>query len=311
MLLGKPVFSLRVDMEHCAHVVYVNGGLVRQSLEQTPIHAEYPVNHWLRSGKNDIEVHMLKWEGEPDDCNVQVTLRRRETKPPVDTVPLTLLTLMHDAKNAPRNAPTQGSSPSGAFYSGTGQAVNNGDLRVGAASVQALTGRWSQVHILSRSFEIPLPFPEWAFFRGERQILEWEFESEQQQQALYSSLLATYQDLHGMLSSGDVDAFVAACEERSRETDLAYFKTIGDTRASLRKHLVSAMNDSTLELASLDVPPHEAWTYTVGSAGTLVALTQGNRASSILRFQARDDTPFSMVFPVVFRKEHQRYIVTR
>jgi hypothetical protein len=40
-------------------------------------------------------------------------------------------------------------------------------------------------------------------------------------------------------------------------------------------------------------------------------LTQGPRASPIFRFQAKDDTPFSLVFPVMFRKDGARFIVTR
>ena len=68
--------------------------------------------------------------------------------------------------------------------------------------------------------------------------------------------------------------------------------------------------DTDLELATLD-SGDGIWDYSVGSTGQLLALTQGPRASSILRFQVKSDVHFNHVFPVVFRKESDRYIVTR
>jgi hypothetical protein len=310
-VLGKPLFNLRLDIEHCAHVVYVNGGLVQQNLGQGPVHAEIPVNHWLRSGENVIEVHMFKWQGEPDECDVKLTLSWRDASWPRDEPSLTLLRCVHDSKNAPREDPARGSSPAGVFDSQTGRAVDSGDLRVGVASVVALPGRWAQDHILSRRFELALPFQQWAFLRGERHTLEWEVEDESQQRPVYVALLAAYQRLYDLLAKGDIEAFLDACEERSSETDAAYYKVPGETRARLRQLLVKAMNSPQLELATLDVEPDESWTFTVGSQGTVVGLTQGDRASSILRYQAKDETPFSMVFPVWFRKERAGYVVTR
>jgi hypothetical protein len=36
-------------------------------------------------------------------------------------------------------------------------------------------------------------------------------------------------------------------------------------------------------------------------------LTQGMRASPIFRFQAKDETPFSLIFPVMFRKDGSKF----
>jgi hypothetical protein len=49
----------------------------------------------------------------------------------------------------------------------------------------------------------------------------------------------------------------------------------------------------------------------VGSTGKLIALARSDRGSSILRFGMKNGTPFSLVFPVVFRKQGNAYIVTR
>lgn len=310
-MLGKPLFNLRLDVERCAHVVYVNGGLVQQNLGQGALHADIPVNHWLRSGENELEVHMFKWQGEHDECDVKLALSWRDASWPRDAAPVTLLTCVHDAPTAPPEDPVRGSSAAGVFDSRTGQALASGDVRVAAATVAALPGRWAQDHILRRRFELEVPFPHWAFLRSERHSLEWELESASQERPVYAALLAAYQTLYGLLATGDIEGFLNACEERSTETDAAYYKTPGATRARLRQMLAKAMNDPKLELATLDVAPDESWTLTVGSQGTVVALTQGDRAASILRFQAKDETPFSMVFPIWFRKERSGYVVAR
>jgi hypothetical protein len=71
------------------------------------------------------------------------------------------------------------------------------------------------------------------------------------------------------------------------------------------------MTDPDFELADLHKDPGKRWGYMVGSKGTLVALTQGKRASPIFRYQLEDGTPFSQIFPVLFRKDGNKFIVTR
>jgi hypothetical protein len=127
----------------------------------------------------------------------------------------------------------------------------------------------------------------------------------------YDALLARYNELHALLETHDVNGFLDACEERSREFDIAYYKAPGTTRRALEQALKQAMTDPQLELADLYKAPGKRWGYMVGSKGTLVALTQGSRASPIFRFQMKDDTPFSQIFPVLFRKERDRFIITR
>jgi hypothetical protein len=311
MLPGKPLFDVRIDIEHCPHDVYVNGGLVTRNLHANPTHVEYPINHYLRSGQNDVEVQMLKSESEPDACDVKLELRWKDESAPPDATPVRLLTLFHDAKTAPAQNPTLGSSPSGSFDANTGQAADAGQLRVGAASVTRLTGLASNIHVLSRTFEIELPFPDWAFLRSEKVTLDWQFATAEQEQHAYEQLLAAYKELHAVLAKEDVQGFLDACEERSREMDIAYYKVPGETRASLEKQLRKAMSDPEFELADLYKAPGKNWGYMVGSKGTLLALTQGTRASTIFRYQLKDGTAFSIVLPVLFRKERGRFVITR
>jgi hypothetical protein len=309
MYAPRPLVNLKLDSEQCAYQLWVNGGLVTSNLESNAAHEEQPINHWLRSGANEIQVYVYKPADEPDRCDIKLTVNVKDNDH--EALPgATAFVLAHSAKAAAAGAPTQGSSPPGVFDSHQGfRSSEKGDVRVGPAKLVQLTGVGSEIHVLSRPFNTPLPFPEWAFFRGEPMKQWFEFETKEKRRPSYEEILGAYQKIWQLLQKRDVKGFLAACEERSREIDLAYYKQPGETAARLRKDLESAMGDADFELATLDGPG--VWKYTVGSTGKLLALTQGTTGSPILRYQMKDDTPFSLIFPVVFRKEGGRFIVTR
>jgi hypothetical protein len=308
MYVLSPVLNLKVDIDECGFDVFLNGGLVTSNVDGIA-HEEQPVNHWVRNGSNLLQVYLYKPAGEPDHCDVKVALSVSDSRND-ETPPATVLVLAHSAKAAAAGAPFQGSSPAGTFDSHHGfRASDKGDVRVGPVNLVQLTGKASAIHVLSRTFDVPLRFPEWAFFRGEKLKQVFEFESKEARRPTYNEILGAYTKVWSFLQKRDVEGFLNACEERSREIDLAFYKTPGATRAALRKQLESAMNDSDYELVRLDGPGF--WTYNVGSTGQLIALTQGKRASPIFRYQLKGDNPFSLIFPVVFRKEGEAYIVTR
>src|SRR5687768_7547202 len=56
MFLGKPLMSLRLDLESCPYKVFVNGGLVSMHIADAPANEEHPINHFLRFGDNVIEL---------------------------------------------------------------------------------------------------------------------------------------------------------------------------------------------------------------------------------------------------------------
>lgn len=309
MIVQRPLINLRIDTEHCAYLLFVNGGLVIANIDGNAAHEDQPINHWVHSGSNSIDLHMYKPGDEPDLCDVKIDVTVKDNDN--DQLPaLTALVLAHSAKAAVAGSPTRGSSPPGTFDSHHGfRPSDKGDLRVGTVKLVHLTGNASEIHVLSRTFDVQLPFPEWAFFRGEKLRQWWEFKDRQERQPTYEEILGAYRKVWSFLQKRDVNGFLDACEERSREIDIAYYKQAGETRARLRKDLESAIKDPAFELATLDGAGF--WKYTVGSTGKLIALTQGNQASPIFRFQMKDGTPFSLIFPVVFRKEGDRYIITR
>jgi hypothetical protein len=315
MHIGSPLFNLALDVDGCSYIAFVNGGLISMNLEGGGTHEQQPINHWLRSGQNELTVQVFRWsdnDGKDDACVVKAVVTVADNDGP--NVPgKTAMTLAYSATAAAAGAPTRDSSPPGRFDSEYGfRSSRAGDVEVGPATSRQLSGKASKVQELSRTFSVDLPFPVWAFFKGDKLKQWWEYNDDKEVDPIYGQIEAAYKALYEMLLKKDVGAFLDACEERSREIDIAYFKRKGETREQLKKHLESAIGDRKLALYDFVWKPGRGrMRYTVGPTGQVIGLTLGRQAAPILRFEMKDDTPFSMIFPVFFRRDGNRYIVTR
>ena len=311
MIPARPLINLKIDIEYCQYDVYVNGGLVTRNMEGNPAHEDQPINHWLRSGANEIEVLMYLATDEPDTCEIKVALMIKDADN--EQAPATTALVLARSAKAAGVDPVAGSTPAGVFDSRRGfhATADKGDFKVGPAELVHLPTHRDPLDVLKRTFDVHLPFPDWAFFKGEKMKQGWEYKTKDELKVGHAEVLAAYQSVWTLLEKHDVDGFVAACDERSREMDLAYYKSSGETRTRLRHELESAQKDTTLTLAPVALPPGKFWRYTVGSKGNLIALTQGSRGSPIFRYEAHDGAAYALGFPVVFRKQGAHYIVTR
>jgi len=311
MIPARPVLNLRVDIESCQYDLFVNGGLVMRNMAGTPIHEDQPINHLARSGSNEIEVLRYLDPDAPDDCDIKVSLVIKDFDHD-DASGVTALVLAHSAK-AGAGDPTAGSTPAGVFDSRRGfeKPSDKGDFKVGPAKFRHLPVHRDPLDMVSRTFDMHLPFPEWAFFKGEKMKQGWEYETKDALKAGYAQILPAYVQLSTLLEKGDVNGFVDACEERSHEIDLAFYKAAGETRWGLTEQVKTALADHTLKLEPKTPPAGRFWRYSVGSKGNLIALTQGDRGGAVIGFASTDGNPYRLGFPVTFRKQGDRFIVTR
>lgn len=312
---SSPLVNLGLEITGCSYIVHVNGGLVSMNLKDTGANELAPINHWLRSGVNELNIQIYRWpeaKDRPDTCSIKSSVTVGDNRTP-DAQPATAMTLVYSTTADQEHEPFRGSSPSGRFDSRQGYRTSpTGDLQIQPPQSARLTGRASLVQSLTRTFAMELPFPEWAFFKGDRVKQWWEYKDKEDEKPTYRRIEAAYEKLHKLLVKKDITGFLDACEERSREADLAYYRKPGETREKLKALLKSAVSDRSLRLIDVLLKPGETpWRYTVGTTGQVIGLSLGRTAAPILRYEKKDDTPFSLVFPVFFRKEGDRFIVTR
>jgi hypothetical protein len=304
----SPLVDLRIDIEQCFYIVYVNGGVVASDMGGRPAHEDDPINHFVRSGDNELTVYMLEGD-EPTKCDVKVAVNVSDSEDESGRK-ATALTLAYAGEKGNPAERIHASSSAGLFDSNqTYKKSDRGDLAVGPVQVKEFGGRSYKVRALSRSFSLQLPFPEWAFFKGEKLREGWEYQSDAEMDAVSAEIQAAYASLHDMLEKKEIDRFLDACEERSQEIDLAFYKARGATRARLRKDIEAAIGDPAYKLKPV-VRTGKHWTYNIGSTGKLISLTTGARSSAILRFTS-ETSDLDLIFPVTFRKEGSRFIVTR
>src|SRR5262245_38826701 len=199
MLGRQPLLNAKLDITSCPYELYVNGGLVSQDDDGLPAREEHPINHWLRSGENEIALHLMKAHGEPDQCEAKVSILLAENGAPPGSEPTTLFEIGQSAAAAVTGSGTQGSTAAGS-YDASGRPAPEGPVRLGPVNVHQLPGRYDEYQVVSRTFELPVPFPEWAFFKGERQKPLWEYAAPDDAMPHYQALLAEYDRLRKLLS---------------------------------------------------------------------------------------------------------------
>ena len=164
MIPARPLLNLRVDIESCQYDLFVNGGLVMRNLAGTPAHEEQPINQFVRSGSNEIEVLIYLDTDAPDACDVKVSLVIKDAEH--DQAPgVTALVLAHKAGAAD---PTAGSTPAGVFDSRRGfeKPADKGDFKVGPAKLRHLPVHRDPLDMRQPHVRHAPPLPRVGLFQG-------------------------------------------------------------------------------------------------------------------------------------------------
>lgn len=311
MLTGKPYLSLQVDAFHVPFEVFVNSGYVTTDVTGTTASEKWPINPFLRSGTNEIGVLMYGWADGPPGTfeeDAKLTLRVSLKQADSDEGPQHELFVMTFGGNSPNSdSAAEGSTSEGSFDSAQGfRRVNRGDVELGPVKIRRIPEE--NVTILTRSLNLRLPFPEWAFFHSDRQKPTVEL-SNSDVRVQHDILLLAYDEIWRLLSSRDVDRLLPLFEERSREIDLSLYQEPGTTQTKLREAFESALADPSCTLEPLRRSKGR-WYYNVAPGGQLARLTTSDHGGAAIRFRLKS-SDYARVFPIMFRKEGSRYIVSR
>ncbi|MEY4581967.1 MAG: hypothetical protein RL701_6670 [Pseudomonadota bacterium] len=314
LLHHKPYISLQVEADRLPFQVYVNGAFVTTELTGTQVNETWPINQLMRSGTNKIALLIRPWSraegpaGFEANSRLTVKILVRESGQP-DGPEHELLQLSFNGAGVKTPAMTEGSSPDGDLDSNKDfERVRHGDVTVGpveSKSIDAM-GSW----LLTRDLSLPLPFPEWEFLRAQRMKPAYELGNDAEALSLYERALSAYEGIWKALEAGKIDAILPLFEERSRETDLAMYQSVGTTAGKLKAAFEESLHDKGQHLAPLR-PVQGFWTYDVGPGGSLVQLVRGPHGGAILRYSDHRDERYQTGFPIAFRLDGEQLIVAR
>lgn len=316
MLPRKPYISLKLESEYVPFEVFVNGAFVTTDLSGTASSETWPINQYLRSGSNQFALLLYTWQLKPGEpatidprAKVLVRVLVRDFDQP-EGHEYELATVAFDGAEHGKPDATAKSSAPGELDSRQGfeRARSHGDVTIGPVGVQEvdIDGKV----LITRDISMSLPFPEWAFLRSETSAPTYAFKTEAEIEPHYRELMAAYERVWSLLQARQYTDLIPLFEERSREIDQSTYQPLGSTMERLRASFQTALNDASLELAPIQ-PTKGTWKYDAGPSGKLRRLSRGAHSAAIIRFVQKNDRRFATGFPIAFRKESGKFIVSR
>lgn len=312
VLSEKPYLSVRIEAESIRYSVSLNGAFIAANNKGSPANETYPVNHFARSGGNELAVVLNAWEladgkvGFDATDKIKVTLIVQQAGA-LEAPPLVIGSLVFSGARAGAEAVNESTPPGELDSTREFAAASSGDVRWGAVQIAPLNDGGTL--LVSRQVSLPLPFLDWDFLRSDSVPLPFGWDDAKWREA-HDELLKPYEVIWNALRDRDVERLMPLFEERSRETDRAFFRAPGTTQNKLREAFEQTLGDPDMKLRPLR-PKNGLWYYEVGPSGKLMRLTYGPFSNGIILFEDVTAPALRTEFPIAFRKSGDRYVVAR
>jgi hypothetical protein len=299
ILNQKPVFTIDLQGAGTRFQLYLNGVLV-EVLNHSEGQSTYeiPVNHWMRSGKNTL------------DLTVYPNSKGEDIQP--NAVIKALLQVRNFGEQ--ENHTLGGFTFSGANYKDAvlDKAYQRDiekfiPLEAGAITVSELDmiedAPFDGTRKYALTFEIPSNLPLWEFFESD-EIPDFTKISGGEIEVLRAELYKILRNVQDHLVQGKVDEIMPLFAERNRETDLAFYKEKGQTERELHSDFINdipTLNMITLDPNSTGYESEQNLKLTSGFRNGRDNAISGNLKSAT----------GNLSFPIMFRKEDGKWIITR
>ena len=300
ILNQKPVFTINFHATGARYRLYLNGVLIeRQGSSQGQNTFEIPVNHWMRSGKNTLDLTVYpNEEGEdiPPSSQIEALLQVRNF-------------------GEQENYTLGGFVFSGASYKEMvlGKAYqrdveNFEQVDTGGISVSELgmieDSPYDGARKYALTFEIPSSLPLWAFF-GSDEVPDLDTISDKEYDEVSDELYVILRNLQDhLVEQGKVDEIMPMFAERNRETDLAFYKEEGQTEREL-------YSDFTNDIPTLDMINLGQMSAGYESENNLkLASNFRNGRKNAISGNLKSG-PGNLSFPIMFRQQDGKWIITR
>jgi len=299
ILNQKPVFTINFHATGARYRLYLNGVLIeRQGSSQGQNSYEIPVNHWMRSGKNTLDLTVYpNEEGEdiPPSSQIKALLQVRNF-------------------GEQENYTLGGFAFSGASYKEVvlGKAYqrdveNFEQVDTGGISISELgmieDSPYDGARKYALTFEIPSNLPLWAFF-GSDEVPDFITLSDEDYYAVSADLYAIFLNIQNHLEEGNIDEIMPLFSERNRETDLAFYKEEGQTEREL-------YSDFTNDIPTLNLLGLDSDTTTYESENNLKLATNYRADRDNVISGNLKSGPGNLSFPIMFRQQDGKWIITR
>lgn len=312
MLIDKPSYYLKLNMNNCIRVVAVNGFRLDYSWERgSNINAEVPINHVIKNGENYLELMVPPedfFEDESDKiltCEVQVRVKGSVNSQSVD-YKVTDLIFTPDFSQADESGLYKLSAQAGRFsFKNQGETLPDEKGHVVVGNITNKGNVYGQgTDVLHRTFTAQIPFAEWAFFKGDK-VFEFP-NTEEKYDELEAIVWPKVEKLRDIFATKDIDKILPLFEMRSKEYDLAFYREPGQTLSELRNSLESVFESNL----PMDRVPNEEMQMFVSYDARLVKIANaGSGNGTVLYYVEAADMYRS--YDVYWMRKDGKWIIAR
>lgn len=298
ILKQKPVFTIDFHGAGTRYQFYVNGVLVENNPDALQATTELPVNHWMRSGINTLDLLVYPDdEGEEISSNSQIKA-----------------SLQVRNYGEQENYPLGGISFDGATYKNVlpvlgyqrdvkdFSVMDDGGIVVSEMAVENDV-YFEGTRKYSITIDVPSNLPLWSFFNSDN-VPDFRTVSDEDYLDLRLKLYNILRNIQDHLEHGNIDDIMPLFSERNRETDLAFYKEEGQTERELHSDFTNDI--PTLNMINLGP---ESSAYESEENLKLASNFRGDRKNAISG-NLKSGTG-NLSFPIMFRKQGDKWIITR
>jgi len=257
----QPFYTIRFKSQHCGYRLAVNGCVIEDDRIGEQSAMEYPINHWLKSGENTIDIYHLNINTPfgkkgllTDGClNLELCVREN------DSHEVTVLSTTeyngaklnidenranYDDIDALRSTietstqPTQFDVIDDQVILSDQGAFIIGDYQVKKGITKALQ--------ITQKLTLPAPFPLWRFFEADDLPYHNDLSDDEWKATRQMMIDEVYQPIWQALHDDDAQAIKDLFAGRGKELDQAFYKKNGQDVYEMVVHLRGIINDDDL-----------------------------------------------------------------
>ena len=298
ILNKKPVFTMKIHGFGTRYRIHINGVEVyRENSSASQVTTSIPLNHWMRSGENSLKLTVLPSKknepiNEKSEVNAEIYVHNDE---------------------AAEQYRIGGFNFKGLGYISESDLLGyrleadlfthdkEGEIKAEGVEVEKDTIFEGAIEF-NQAFTIPNNLPLWAFFNSDDVPNDPDL-SEEEYWALSAELRDHLKMIQDKLIAGDVDEMMPLFEERNNELDKAFYYSSGVMQAKLKDAFET-------DIPQLDMLPLEGrYVSYVNEKNLKLASVYRNRKPAISG-NYKEGTG-SLKFPIMFRKQDGKWIITR
>jgi hypothetical protein len=300
ILNKKPVFKLMIHSVGTRYDVLLNGVMVYDDASGNgQVTTSLPINHWMRSGKNSLELVVY-----PDDEGIPIN-EKSEVNAEI---------YVHNDEMEEQQYRIGGFNFKGVGHIPKSDLLgyrletelfkHNDEGEVIAQDVEITEDTvFDGVIEYKQLLTIPNNLPLWAFFKSDDVPNEPDL-SEKEFWALSAELRDHLKLIQDKIIAGDIDEVMPLFDERNNELDKAFYYSNGVMEAKLR----DSFEVDISQLIMLEIEGRDVAYENENNLKLAAILRTENGAAMVGNFI---DSQGSIEFPIMFRKQDGKWIITR